>query len=207
MTEPIAVVDAAELKSLALARFYRSILVPSFQPDELIDAQGLLDGQRGGKIRTLLAMDVVGNVFGGIVSEWYQVSQTLLVSCLAVRSGHRGGGIGTTLYRTALDRWSRELSPDLVLGEVQDMTNLSSAAHGDPAARLRFYDRFGADALDLTYFQPALRPRAPPCLRYVSDGFQALSTARAGSMVKSSSVFSWNMSASAKGVSGIGMKS
>jgi GNAT superfamily N-acetyltransferase len=177
MTETI-VVDAAKLESLALTTFYHSILMPSFQPDELIDEQELLEGQRSGKTRTMLALDAIGDVLGGIVSKWYPISQVLLVAYLAVRSGHRGGGIGATLYRTALEQWSREFSPDLVLGEVQDMSNLPSAAHGDPVARLRFYGRLDADALDLTYFQPSLRPSAPRVFGMLLMVFQAGPAAR-----------------------------
>jgi hypothetical protein len=114
------------------------------------------------------------------VSDWYPAARVVLISYLAVRPGHRGTGIGGLLYRNGLARWSRDLSPELVLGEVQDMSNPASTAYGDPAARLRFYERFGAQALGIPYFQPALRPGTSRVFGMLLMVFAATPGARSG---------------------------
>lgn len=180
MTDPVIIRSATELGYGELAKFYRTILAPSFPPDELIDEQELLDGQRAGMTQTLLAVHPTGELLGGVVGDWYASSRVLLISYLAVCSGHRGTGIGGLLYRAALDRWSREMSPELILGEVEDTSRTASAAYGDPVARLRFYAQFGAQVLDMPYFQPALRPGASRVSGLLLVVFAAGPTARRG---------------------------
>ena len=94
-----------------------------------------------------------------MLTEWFCDRRVLLLSYLAVTPAARGHHVGEDLIRDVLPTWSGDA---LVLAEVEDPR--SHGTHpdwGDPAARLRYYGRLGADLLPLAYFQPSLRPGAP----------------------------------------------
>ncbi|MGY0234545.1 GNAT family N-acetyltransferase [Longispora urticae] len=137
-----------------LAEFHADVLTPSFPPSEL----GPLDELDGAHVR--LALDDDGRVLGGAVGDWDPELRVMLLGYLALRPGIRGGGIGGALLDDTLAAWRTEHDPCLVLAEVEDPAAHAGAVaeHGDPAARLRFYRKRGARALDIPYFQPALSP-------------------------------------------------
>jgi hypothetical protein len=82
----------------------------------------------------------------------------MLLGYLAARPGSRGRGVGGQLLEQAVRTWSERYKPCVVLAEVERPDkHRASLTHGDPVGRLRFYQRYGASALDLPYFQPALR--------------------------------------------------
>ena len=138
---------------------YTAILVPSFPPDELGPKEAvaqLADADHGS---VFAALDDDGTVLGCAVGEWDADPGVWLLSWLAVRPGHRGGGVGGPLLDAALQAWRARHGPCLVLAEVENPArHTGNAAHGDPAARLRFYQRRGGRVLDLPYFQAALGP-------------------------------------------------
>ena len=105
----------------------------------------------------------------------------MLLSYLAVLTGGRSHGIGATVLRAAKDAWTEELSPRLIVLEVEDPREFTgSAAFGDPVARVRFYERHGVRALPLPYLQPALSPgtaRVPGLMLMVLGGTDAPSGA------------------------------
>ena len=80
------------------------------------------------------------------------------------------------MLRAAKDAWTEELSPRLIVAEVEDPRKFTgSAAFGDPAARVRFYEA-ARRALPLPYLQPALGPdtaRVPGLLLMVLGGTDA----------------------------------
>ncbi|GIG57241.1 hypothetical protein Lfu02_16130 [Longispora fulva] len=137
-----------------LAEFHAEVLTPSFPPSEL----GPLDELEGAHVR--LAVDDDGRVLGGAVGDWAPHLRVMLLGYLALRPGVRGGGIGGALLDDTLAAWRAECDPCLILAEVEDPEAHAGTVeeHGDPAARLRFYRRRGARALDIPYFQPALSP-------------------------------------------------
>ncbi|WP_412541720.1 hypothetical protein R8Z50_03965 [Longispora sp. K20-0274] len=139
-----------------LAEFHAEVLTPSFPPSEL----GSLDELDGAHVR--LALDDDGRVLGGAVGDWDPELRVMLLGYLALRPGVRGGGIGGALLDDTLAAWRAEHDPCLILAEVEDPEAHAGAVeeHGDPAARLRFYRRRGARALDIPYFQPALSPES-----------------------------------------------
>jgi GNAT superfamily N-acetyltransferase len=143
-------------KSRAL---YSEVLDPSFPPDELHTLETLHGAMEAGTGPIWIAEDDEGRILGGAVGEWDAGSRIVLLSYLAVRPGIRGGGVGGSLLRAALDAWRSRLSPCMILAEVEDPAHYrGGGAHGDPAARWRFYQRHRGRALDLPYFQAALRP-------------------------------------------------
>jgi GNAT superfamily N-acetyltransferase len=136
---------------------YRDILLPAFPPDELITPGHLREGVRSGAMEASVAVDAQGRILGGLVGDWLPSYRVVLLSYLAVAAEARGTGVGTALLSRAVEEWRAKYRPCLILAEVEDPDHhAGSAAYGDPAARLRFYARQGARALDLPYFQPAL---------------------------------------------------
>lgn len=143
-----------------VASLHRDVLVPSFPPAELVDADAFLAEHTSGRLRSLGVVEDA-RVVAGVVGAWSPATRVLLVLYLAIAPGRRGGGIGGRILAAALGAWSRELEPVLVLAEVEHPAHhAASAAHGDPAARLRFYARLGARVLDVPYFQPGDGPGA-----------------------------------------------
>src|SRR5215212_3834007 len=141
----LAVVDGNREGRPELARrFYDEILRPSFPAAELIDPwwAGGADRYDGPYLLALEGDDVVGGALG----EWYPGSQTLLLSYLAVHPDRRGAGIGTRLMEAIAERWYPAYPSRLALAELEDPAHHDSAIQ-DPVLRLRFYARFGVEAL------------------------------------------------------------
>lgn len=134
------------------------ILSPNFEPAQLVSEAEFIEGQASADGRAAFALDSDGTLVGGLTGEWYPSCRILLLGYLAVAREFRGAGVGAALLRFGIERWSRELSPLLVLGEVEDPRRHEANEFGDPQQRFRFYRRFDAKALQLPYFQPALGP-------------------------------------------------
>jgi GNAT superfamily N-acetyltransferase len=157
--QPVTVVDVRDSDSRYVPEFYRQVMAPSFPPDELETEEELVSGLRSGRSRVLVAVGTDGDVLGGAVGEYFPRSQVMLLAYLAVLPGGRGGGVGATVLQAAKDAWTAELSPRLIVLEVEDPRDFKgSEAFGDPVARVRFYERHGGRALPLPYLQPALGP-------------------------------------------------
>lgn len=140
-----------------LERLYHEVLAPTFPANELISLDALKDGVQRGRTEVTAAVDDDGTPLGTAIGEWTASCRVLLLSYLAVAPTARGTGIGSRIYTEGLARWRQRHRPRLILAEVERPDRHSgNDAHGDPAARLRFYDRHAARAIDLPYFQPAL---------------------------------------------------
>jgi GNAT superfamily N-acetyltransferase len=139
---------------------YTDVLVPSFPPDELVSLEDLREGlAAGGGTSIAATVDAAGRPLAAAAVDWSASTAMLLLSYLAVRPGRRGGGHGAALLRYARGEWFVRHGARMLLAEVEDpRAHAASAGFGDPAARVRFYDRHGGRALDLPYFQPALGP-------------------------------------------------
>jgi GNAT superfamily N-acetyltransferase len=140
-----------------LVRLYRELLVPNFCSDQLATEEAFVVDQRSEGSRTILAWDSKGDLVGGLTGHYYATRGVYLLGYLAVSPLFRGKGIGSALLSYGLDRWSQELAPTLMLGEVEDPRQHNNTRFGDPQRRFNLYRRFGARALQLPYFQPALR--------------------------------------------------
>ncbi|BCJ28398.1 GNAT family N-acetyltransferase [Actinocatenispora sera] len=137
---------------------YTDILQPSFPPAELVSLAALRDAITARRATLTVALDATGEPWGAAVGEWYESARVMLLGYLAARPGSRGHGVGGRLLEQAIRTWSERYRPCVVLAEVERPDrHRASLAHGDPTGRLRFYQRYGASALDLPYFQPALR--------------------------------------------------
>lgn len=145
----------------ALAQVYHSILQPAFPPEELDSLATMRGDLADGRIDVLTARPYGphSQVQAVAVGTTCHPRDAMLLSYLAVRPQARNCGVGGKLLAVALDRWRRRYRPALVLAEVDDPRFVQpDPLRGDPAARLRFYQRMGAGCLDLPYFQPAIEP-------------------------------------------------
>jgi GNAT superfamily N-acetyltransferase len=140
-----------------LDELFHDLLEPSFAPDELGGLPAVRHVVTAATTSVWAAFDGDGRILGTAVGEYDVATRIMLLSWLAVRPGLRGGGIGRPLLTTALSAWKTEYDPCLILAEVEDPDQHHyDELRGDPAARLRFYRRLGARALDVPYFQAAL---------------------------------------------------
>ena len=174
---PVTIVDARDDNFRLVPEFYRTVIAPNFAPGELLTEAELISGLRSGRSRVLIAVAAGGAMLGGAVGDFFPRSNVMLLSYLAVLGNGRGQGIGATVLQAAKQAWTEELSPRLILLEVEDPREFTgSAAFGDPAARVRFYERHGVRALPLPYMQPALGPgtaRVPGLMLMVAGGTDA----------------------------------
>jgi GNAT superfamily N-acetyltransferase len=153
------ILDKAESIELALAdRLYPEILAPSFPPEQL--GEPWVDGYMPADLLLMAWDENSRDVLGCAIGEFYPRSETLLLGYLAVKPGARGHGIGSTLMHAIQDRWCNENT--FALAEIDDPRHHQAhQGHGDPWARLRFYQRFNLQALAAPYFQPSLGPAYP----------------------------------------------
>jgi GNAT superfamily N-acetyltransferase len=150
-------VKASELTEDLFDRFYHTVLAPAFPPEELEDIETVraLHYAPSPQVPGLVGLRD-GDPVGGMLGEHYSDGNVVLLSYLAVRTDCRGAGIGGALLIRALLSWRELLAPAAILAEVEDPRGRSSGPHGDPAARLRFYERAGGKVLPLRYFQPSI---------------------------------------------------
>lgn len=161
----------------AIAEFYERVLVPHFRDAELVSREDFSAGLKAGTTRALLVRTARGVIAGGAVGNFYPRSRVLRLSYLAVPAEGRGMGTGGALMKAVTDIWGAQVRPSLFLMEIEDPRYFGrDDALGDPGARVRFYERLGARALPLPYFQPALGPageRVPHLLLMVLGGADA----------------------------------
>jgi GNAT superfamily N-acetyltransferase len=160
-----------------VAAFYRRVLAPHFIPDELESEESFAAGLKSGGTSALVARTADGTMAGGAVGDLFRRSNFLLLSYLAVLPEGRGAGTGGLLMKAVTDVWGSRFSPSVLIMEVEDPRHhQADAERGDPVARVRFYERLGARALPVPYFQPALGPgghRVPHVMLMVFGGAAA----------------------------------
>ncbi len=138
-----------------LGDVYDTILVSSFQPDELVDKAAFMHHTTWGEV--LLAENDEGVITGVAVADHHPATGVSVLEYLAVLPEHRGAGAGSALMEAAVSRWSELVSPGALLAEIERPdAHDATDQFGDPGRRLAFYDRHGFRALALPYFQPAL---------------------------------------------------
>lgn len=146
---PLAAVDDETLR-----RFYVTLLEPAFPPAELMTYEDLRDARLETTTKGTILFDIDDPV-AGIITEDYLGGRVVLVAYLVVAATARNGGIGARLLRRTV---TCQAPASLVLAEIEDPRCFAASDAGDPAARLRFYDRAGSHLLPLPYAQPSLRP-------------------------------------------------
>ncbi len=137
-------------------QLYDELLEPAFPPTELMTYDELESAVEAGDVTGLvLAEDDVP--LAGVITEDFLDGQVTLLAYLVVSAGHRSRGLGSRL----LDRACAPATA-LVLAEIEDPRfHAADELTGDPAARLRFYQRYGSMLLPIPYAQPSLRPGMP----------------------------------------------
>ncbi|HMK96580.1 MAG TPA: GNAT family N-acetyltransferase, partial [Acidimicrobiales bacterium] len=150
----VELLDKAEaLRRGALRRLYQDILEPSFRPEEL--GEPWEEGHVPDGLLLVAWDEARQEALGCAIGELYETSRVLLLGYLAVRPDLRARGVGTRLMNGVLRQWCRD--DWLALAEIDDPRHHEPhPGHGDPVARLRFYERFGVRAIAAPYFQPSL---------------------------------------------------
>ncbi|MFF1838538.1 GNAT family N-acetyltransferase [Streptomyces sp. NPDC058231] len=140
---------------------YNEILRDAFISDELVSCDELRGGLLAGLGVLTAVMDDRGRPLAAAVGEWDPGSRVLLLAYIAVRRERRSEGLGGLLMGEIGGAWQQRYHPEMTLAEIEHPSaHRTDADRGDVLARLRFYERHGARALDLPYFQPSLRPGA-----------------------------------------------
>jgi GNAT superfamily N-acetyltransferase len=156
------IVEAGEFDQPTLQRFCAEVLLPSFPAAEMMTLDEVLEAYLGAdpEVGALLVAD--GEPVAGILAERYATSGVLLIGYVAVHRSRRGRGDGMRLVTTMLPRWQDSLRPSLVIAEIDDPRfHATDIDTGDPASRLRFWERAGWRLLAMPYFQPSLRAGSP----------------------------------------------
>ena len=142
-----------------LRRLYDRVLVPYFAAAELVPLSELHGALLSEPSDTdiAVAVDDEGAVIGGAVGDWDPESGVYLLSYLAVRATARSRGVGTLLMDRVRSWWEAR-DARVALAEVDDPRYHEVSEYGDPHARLRFYERLGAQVLGVPYTQPEVHP-------------------------------------------------
>lgn len=141
---------------------YTEILSRAFPPFEMVSLASLQDGLKTGITTVYVACDEAGRPAAIAVGDWSEHSRLQLLSYLAVSRDCRAQGLGGKLLQAVLANWRTRYRPCAIVAEVElPAEHETTEEYGDPAARMRFYARHGAKALDLPYFQPALGAGGP----------------------------------------------
>ena len=144
-----------------LGDVFDTILVRSFQPDELVDKGAFMHASTWGEV--LVTEDGEGNLTGAAVADHDSETGLSVMEYLAVAPGHRGAGAGSALMNAAVEQWVALVSPGALLAEMERPDgHPATEQYGDPARRLAFYERHGFQALAVPYYQPALTPDQRP---------------------------------------------
>jgi GNAT superfamily N-acetyltransferase len=158
MTEPrshqeIQLFDQDSPRAAELLReLHDEVLAPSFPAEEYVPP-ATIEPKDGLAVIACSG----GQVVGGALGTLYPASGALLLEYLAARPGLRGSGVGSALLAAVKERWLGAYP--LTFLELDDPRHHSADLdYGDPAARLRFYGRFGIRLLTIPYFQPRLAP-------------------------------------------------
>lgn len=159
MTAGRAVREVTE--EAGLREVYDVLLAPSFPPAELVPPDVLLDGVAGGALSVRTARDGSGPV-AVAVTQRLDPAPAVLLLYFATRRDARGQGVGSELFGELTRAVLERDRPQLFLAEVERPDrHRGSVEHGDPTARLRFYGRHGARALDVPYLQAPIGDEDP----------------------------------------------
>lgn len=154
----ITFADCSDVEDVIFSKLYRDVLQPSFRPTELNDFEQMRAAYLTplpGRLGTIAFRS--GEPVGVALGEHDFTSGVMLLGYLAVRADQRGRGTGSALLSSVLPRWQEIMRPVTILAEVEDPRFYEADPYGDPAARLRMYERLGWRLLPVPYFQPALR--------------------------------------------------
>lgn len=139
-----------------LGSVYKRLFVPAFPADELVPESELAAALDSGSGSLLAMLDHAGVPVAAAFGRWSPGSRVVLLWYLAVDPHVRGAGLGSRVLGEAVAAWRGRYEPCLILAEIEDPDGPVHELHGDPRRRLAFYEKAGANVLDLPYFQPGI---------------------------------------------------
>lgn len=153
--------DVAPIADLSEVRqVYDQLIAPNFPAHELSSFDDIAAGFTSGHVDLMVARQD-GELAGSAIASWFESTDILLLTYLAVSARTRGGGVGSRLLSAALQGWQARFSPQLIIGEVEDpRANAPHPQFGDPRRRWEFYRRQGALLIDADFTMPRLSPTA-----------------------------------------------
>ena len=142
-------------------------------------------------VHRILALDMDGQILGGVTFEFYRESICWLVTYIAVRPEVRRRGIGAALVTSAVETISRQTGDVTLFAETEIPAQLATLPERDWAwTRLAILTRLGLRHIPIDYVQPALSPDKHPIdnlylLLYVGEsGRNAIASVRLISFLK-----------------------
>jgi len=148
-------ITAASPNAAVLRTAYDKVLRPSFPVTQLASFEVFVtELSESPEEAVLVAVD--GDSPVGVAVDYPMPELGLgLLAYAATRPGHRSRGIGGFLMRALRERWAAG-PVDLVLAEVEDPRFHADTSENRSVARLRFYERHGAEVLMVPWVQPGL---------------------------------------------------
>lgn len=148
-----------------LADFYANIYLRSFpNPNERETLDSILDylqrkdqGWYGRNNFHVLIAHSPNGTEGGIIFDYLDLSNCGVVEFIAVKEGNQSAGLGTKLFRKALEyltvdaRMNSKPGPDYIFCEVETITHPILSRKD-----LAFWSKMGFQKLQFEYTQPAL---------------------------------------------------
>ena len=142
---------------------FDTVLAPTFLHDELEPYEEFEAKLEDDLTTLVIGVDESGEIVAAAVFVHIRAASAVVLRQMATREDLRGTGLGTELYHGLIAALEESEQPSLVLAEVQHPDyHEAHPQHGDPLARLRFYDRFDALIIDVPYYQPALTADLQP---------------------------------------------
>ncbi len=147
----IQLTDPAQWRSA-----YDHVLTACFPPVELESYETLHESLATEQLRAFGIVGTDGAVECVVMLAVYGPVSMILY--LSIAPDRRGGGRGGALLGHAIE-YARAADVSYVLAEIEHPAyHQAHPEFGDPAARLKFYERHGLRILDVPYFMPALGP-------------------------------------------------
>lgn len=134
---------------------YRELIEINFPPHERTLEADFVEAVLSGQTLLFAIRDETGWL-GEISLELHGDPLVELISWLSIAPAGRGLGIGGKLLEFAID-YAYKRGTRWLVGEIENPGAASSSAeHGDPSARAKFYVRHRAKAIMANYLQPPI---------------------------------------------------
>lgn len=148
-----------------LKEFYKEVLIPNFDVDELETYEQIIerarDFEEDGSYFIQVVLDENENVLGGIVYDYFKDTNSGFIEYIATNGRYRQKGVGSKLLEKATSELNKIATSngleriDFLAGEVEKQINGKQAKH-------YFWEKYGFKPLNFKYIQPPLDENKAP---------------------------------------------